>query len=79
MASNSIALYVNGTSQGSNSHSFASIRNTTRPLYFGSFDGGATFGQWFNGRMGIVRLYSKALSAGEVLQNYNADRSTYGI
>jgi hypothetical protein len=79
VASNSIALYVNGMSQGSNSHSFASIRNTTRPLYFGSFDGGATFGQWFNGRMGIVRLYSKALSAGEVLQNYNADRSTYGI
>jgi hypothetical protein len=79
VASNSIALYVNGTSQGSNSHSFASIKNSTRPLYFGSFDGGVTFGQWFNGRMGMVRLYNKALSAGEVLQNYNANKTTYGL
>jgi len=79
VASNSIALYVNGASQGSNSHSFASIKNSTRPMFFGSFDGGATFGQWFNGRMGIVRLYNKALSAGEVLQNYNANKTTYGL
>lgn len=79
VASNSIALYVNGVSQGSNSHSFASIKNTTRPLYFGSFDGGATFGQWFNGRMGVARIYNAALTASEVLQNFNADRGTYGI
>jgi hypothetical protein len=79
VASNSIALYVNGVSQGSNSHSFASIKNTTRPLYFGSFDGGATFGQWMNGRIGVARLYNAALTAGQVLQNFNADRGKYGI
>ena len=79
VASNSIALYVNGASQGSNSHSFASIKNTTRPLYFGSFDGGATFGQWLNGRIGVTRLYNTALTAAQVLQNYNADRGLYGL
>ena len=79
VASNSMTLYVNGVSQGSNSHSFASIKNTTRPLFFGSFDGGATFGQWFNGRMGATRMYNSALTASEVLQNFNADRGTYGI
>lgn len=79
VASNSMTLYVNGVSQGSNSHSFASIKNTTRPLYFGSFDGGATFGQWFNGRMGVARIYNAALTASEVLQNFTADRGTYGI
>ena len=79
VASNSIALYVNGVSVGSNSHSFASVKNSTRPLYFGSFDGGATFGQWFNGRMGVTRMYSSALSAAQVLQNYNADKSKYGL
>jgi len=79
VASNSMTLYVNGVSQGSNSHSFASIKNTTRPLYFGSFDGGATFGQWFNGRMGVARIYNTALTASQVLQNFNADRGTYGI
>jgi hypothetical protein len=79
VAANTIALYVNGVSQGSNSHSFASVKNSTRPLYFGSFDGGATFGQWFNGRMGVARIYNTALTASQVLQNFEADRGTYGI
>jgi hypothetical protein len=79
VASNSIALYVNGVSRGSNSHSFASVKNTTRPLSIGSFDGGATFGQWINGRTGIVRYYNSALTGAEVLQNYNANRATYGL
>jgi hypothetical protein len=79
IASNSIELYVNGVSQGSNSHSFASVKNTTRPLFFGSFDGGATFSQWFDGRMGATRMYNSALTGAQVLQNYNANRSTYGL
>lgn len=78
VASNSIALYVNGVSQGSNSHSFASVKNSTNPLYLGSYNGGE-FSQWFNGRMGIVRYYSKALSGAEVLQNYNANKGIYGL
>jgi len=79
VASNSIALYVNGVSQGSNSHSFASIKNTTHSLYMGSFDGGATFGQWFNGKFGVVRMYNSALTASQISQNFEATRSFYGI
>lgn len=78
VASNSIALYVNGASQGSNAHSFASVKNSTNPLYLGSYNGGE-YSQWFNGRMGVVRYYSAALSAAQVLQNYNADKGIYGI
>lgn len=78
VASNSIELYVNGVSQGSNSHAFTSVKNSTNPLYFGSYNGGE-FSQWFNGRMGIVRYYSKALSGAEVLQNYNANKAVYGL
>ena len=77
VASNSIALYINGVSQGSNSHSFASVKDTTRPISLGSFDGGASFGQWVNGRMGVVRMYNKALTAEEVLVNYVADKEKY--
>ena len=77
VASNSIALYINGVSQGSNSHSFASVKDTTRPVSLGSFDGGASFGQWVNGRMGVVRMYNKALTAEEVLVNYVADKGKY--
>ena len=78
VAANSIALYVNGVSQGSNSHAFASVKNSTNALYLGSYNGGE-FSQWFNGRMGIFRYYSKALSGSEVLQNYNANRGIYGL
>jgi len=77
VASNSIEFYANGISQGSSSHSFASIKNTTRPVSFGSFDGGATFGQWVNGKIGIVRIYNKSLTSTEVLNNYNADKWKY--
>jgi hypothetical protein len=75
----SIALYVNGASQGSSTHTFTSVKDSTHPLYFGSFDGGATFGQWFNGRMGAVRVYNKALSSAEVTTNYQATKATYGL
>lgn len=78
VASNSIELYVNGASQGSNSHSFASVKNSTNPLYLGSYNGGE-YSQWFNGRMGIVRYYNTALTSDQVLQNYNANRSIYGL
>jgi hypothetical protein len=78
LASNSIALYINGNLIGSNSHSFGSIKNTTSPLYLGSFNGGQ-FSQWLNGRLGVVRIYNKALTGSEVLQNFNADKSKYGL
>jgi len=76
VVSNSIELYINGVSQGSNSHSFTSIKNTTSPLYVGSFNGGQ-FSQWLNGSAGIVRIYNKALTGSEVLQNYNNDYTKY--
>jgi hypothetical protein len=78
VASNSLALYINGSLVGSNSHSFTSIKNTTSPLYTGSFNGGQ-FSQWFNGRMGVVRMYNSALTGSQVLQNFNADKSKYGL
>jgi hypothetical protein len=79
VAANTLALYINGTSQGNTAHSFASVKDSTRPLFFGSFDGGVAFSQWFNGRMGIVRYYSAALTGIQVLQNYNANRGLYGL
>ena len=78
IASNSIALYVNGNSQGSNSHSFTSVKNTTSPLYIGSFNGGQ-FPQWLDGDAGIVRIYDSALTPSEITQNFNADKSKYGL
>lgn len=78
VASNSIALYINASFIGSNSHSFSSIKNTTSPLYIGSFNGGQ-FSQWLNGKVGIVRIYNKALSRAEIAQNFQNDASKYGL
>jgi hypothetical protein len=78
VATNSLETYINGVSIGSVAHSLPSILNSTNPLYIGSYNGGE-FPQWFSGRTGVIRLYNSALTAGQVLQNYNADRETYGL
>jgi hypothetical protein len=78
VASNSISFYVNGNLIGSNSHSFASVKNVSSGLFLGSFNGGE-YDQPFQGKMGIFRMYRKALSSDEVLSNYNADKSKYGL
>jgi hypothetical protein len=73
-----IALYKNGVLVGSNSHSFTSIKDTANPLYLGNYNGNE-FAQQFDGDMGIVRIYSKALSEAEVLNNYDANKALYGL
>ncbi len=37
------------------------------------------YGSYFNGNMYNISLYNRALTASEVLQNYNATRGRYGI
>jgi hypothetical protein len=45
------------------------------PLYVG----GVWPGEYFNGRISISRLYNRALSAAEITQNYNAQKSRFGL
>jgi hypothetical protein len=77
-ATKTLETFVNGTSIGTVSHNLASILNTSSNLYIGSYNNGE-YAQWFDGRIGVTRLYNAALSAGQVLQNYNANRATYGL
>ncbi len=81
VSSNSIALYVNGVSQGTpTNHSFTSVKDTTHSLSIGSFDNNiGGFGQWFDGKIGIVRIYNSALSASDVSKNFEANRGIYDI
>jgi hypothetical protein len=77
-ATKTLETYINSTSIGSVNHAMSSILNTATNLYIGSYNGGE-FPQWFDGKIGIVRLYNAALSAADVLQNYNANRAIYGL
>lgn len=73
-----LETFVNGSSIGSVSHNLASILNTSSNLYLGGYNNGE-YTQWFDGRIGIVRLYNAALTSGQVLQNYNANKGLYGL
>jgi len=44
------------------------------------YNNGTTFpsGERFTGRIGVVRIYNRALSDAEILQNYNADKTRFG-
>ena len=43
------------------------------------FVGGNRSGFMFNGRISMVKMYDKALSSSEALQNYNASKDRYGL
>lgn len=77
-ATKTLQTFINGSSIGTVNHSLASILNTSTNLYIGSYNGGE-YNQYFAGRIGITRLYNSALTSSEVLDNFNADKSKYGL
>lgn len=78
VANNNIITYVNGVQQATTTHTFSSILNTTANLYLGSYNNGE-YSQYFNGKIGITRIYGSALSSDDVLTNFNANREQYGL
>jgi hypothetical protein len=82
-ATNILTLYVNGVSQGTVVNTKANPTPGTflawaKPdIASGSYVGGAT--GYFAGQTGAWKVYSSALSADQVNQNFNALRSRYGL
>jgi hypothetical protein len=76
-----ISQYTNGTLVGSSSTSTAgSVSNSSLSLTLGSGRSTATTPNLFHdGKIGIVKLYNRALTASEIQQNFNALRGRYGI
>lgn len=70
-----IRLYRNGVLEGGPSAATTSITNATTTLAVGNIGGGNAIG----GDISSVKIYNRALSADEVLQNFNALRRRYGI
>lgn len=68
-------LYLNGSSVATATSGGSSWFSSTE----GYRVGGATFHTYHNGPISIVRLYNTALTASQVLQNFNAQRGRYGI
>ncbi len=76
---NFIYTYANGVLiQSKANSSVTSILNTSTNLYLGSYNGGE-YSQYYDGQLGIVRMYKRALTATEVLKNYDGSKSLYGV
>jgi hypothetical protein len=76
-------LYINGVQvQTKNTSGLISynVNNTKLVIggdYNSGYDGGLT--ARMNGKISIVRIYDRALSASEILQNYNALKGRFGL
>jgi hypothetical protein len=81
-----LTAYLNGTSGGGGIamtfDSPADDGESSWYLAFGAEDtttySGSTAG-WLSGRVGIMRVYNRALSSSEVTSNYNDAKSIYGL
>jgi hypothetical protein len=78
MSSGTVNVYVNSTRTATNIPSTGGYLTT-----FGSVVLGTGFqidpGRFLNGSIANFRIYRKALSASECLQNFNANRALFGI
>jgi hypothetical protein len=68
-------MYANGVAIDSAGFSNSTIRSTSNPLFIGA----GWNPDYFYGNIGETRIYNIALSAAQVLQNYNATKGRYGL
>jgi hypothetical protein len=73
------SIYINGILDSSQALQNP-ILNQSYPILLGTraFSGGSA-GAYLTGRISVARIYNRALSAQEVLQNYNALKSRFGL
>jgi hypothetical protein len=70
-----VTIYVNGNVVVSQSFGSA-ITQTNNNLYIGSYNGNQNY---FAGQIPVSRIYNRALTPGEVLNNYNHYKTKYNL
>lgn len=71
--------YVNGVLRASDTQT-GTINTNTNGMsigVYGGFNGGR--GYYYNGSIAIVRVYNRVLTLAEINQNYNAQKSRFGL
>ena len=74
-------IYINGIESGTGLAQTGDIQTNTQQLTTGvrfNARGGGN-DSFFSGRIYNNKIYNRALSASEVLQNYNAYKSRFGL
>ena len=67
-------IYLNGVQDGTGT--LSSVVPSDLPFEIG---GDTSLVRWFNGKIPFCRIYNKALTAAEVTQNFNAQKSRFGL
>ena len=80
--SSGLKAYRNGVLIAQNSTAFGG--GNTDNFYIGVTDlngdtGGFSGTEWYNGKIGLIQLYNRALGNKEVWQNFQAFRNRYGV
>ena len=70
-----VKLYINGSLAGSTTLTDAYTGSNTN-LHIGKYPFAAS-GRYFEGRIGLAKVFQKELSASEVLAEYNATKTTF--
>jgi hypothetical protein len=71
-------IYINGSLNATGPVGFSTISDGTLTIGCRR-DGNSFFVEFFNGRIPIVKIYNRALSQSEVLQNFNATKARFGL
>jgi hypothetical protein len=75
--SGTIAVYFNGVAQSLTGTTTGYNITNSNTLFIGQFSGGGNY--YLNGRIPVMRVYNRGLTATEVAQNFAAQRSIYGV
>jgi len=76
-SSNGLKLYLNGSilsTSSDNAGSYTAMHNSSHPFKLGRLTSG-----YANGQIANTHIYNRALSASEVLHNYNALAGRFGL
>ena len=72
----SLSIYINGTLVSSNTINVQAQHNGNGFLYLMcDYAGGNPVG----GKLAVVRIYNTALSQNDITQNFNAEKSRFGL
>jgi hypothetical protein len=71
-----LTTYVNGVDASGEADPHINPTSTTRNFVIGRYD---TVNWYLNGNMAVLMSYNRPLSAAEALQNFNAQKSRFGL
>ena len=68
-------IYING--QLDNSGTIGQVQNSSHAMHVGNYPSNNSYN--FDGNWANLLIYNKALTAGDVLQNFNAQKDRFGL